>query len=61
MRDQNIYTEDLLGLKTLDEEGKLYFYEVEGEHMHLESWMITDLLLPFLLDVDVNDLPKSVY
>lgn len=59
MRDQPIYTEDLLGLKTLDEAGKLHFYHGEGEHMHLESWMIQDLLIPFLIDAD--ELPESHY
>mmetsp|Transcript_1934 Transcript_1934/g.2420 ORF Transcript_1934/g.2420 Transcript_1934/m.2420 type:complete len:152 (+) Transcript_1934:241-696(+) len=59
LRDQNVYTEDLLGLKTLDEAGKLHFYSVEGNHMHLESWMISDLLVPFLIDSD--ELPQSQY
>jgi len=59
MRDQNIYYDDLLGLKTLDEAGKLHFYTAPGEHMHLEEWMITDLLVPFLIDAD--ELPASEY
>mmetsp|Transcript_17588 Transcript_17588/g.24241 ORF Transcript_17588/g.24241 Transcript_17588/m.24241 type:complete len:82 (+) Transcript_17588:668-913(+) len=52
LREQDAYTNDVLGLRTLDESGRLHFYEVPGDHMHLESWMITDLLIPFLIDAD---------
>jgi palmitoyl-protein thioesterase len=50
LRQQQMYTEDWLGLKTLDDEGKLFFYAGPGDHMHLEDYMITDYLAPLLLN-----------
>lgn len=37
LQDRPIYKEDWLGLKQLDEQGKLDFDTVPGQHMHLSS------------------------
>ena len=45
-----LYKEDWLGLKTLDEEGKLVFLEQPGHHMeHHEDWFTQNIVKPFLL------------
>jgi len=40
MRDQPLYQEDWIGLRTLDEEGKVFSIVCEGEHMVIkdECW-----------------------
>jgi len=37
LRDREIYKEDWIGLRTLDEKGGLRFETVEGEHMRLKE------------------------
>ncbi|KAJ3093623.1 hypothetical protein HDU96_002133, partial [Phlyctochytrium bullatum] len=37
MREQQLYKEDWLGLKTLDEAGKIYFLETNGSHMQIRK------------------------
>ena len=45
-----LYTEDWLGLKKLDEEGKLVFLEQPGDHMkHNEDWFTENIVKQFLL------------
>ena len=34
LRDSPDYVNDLIGLRTLDEAGKLYFYSNAGDHMN---------------------------
>ncbi|KAH9017304.1 Alpha/Beta hydrolase protein [Lactarius pseudohatsudake] len=40
MREQPLYTEDWIGLRTLDERGRVVFASCDSEHMHLtaECW-----------------------
>ena len=45
-----MYTGDFIGLKSLYDAGKMFFYSGAGEHMHLESYMIDNYLRPLLLD-----------
>merc|ERR1712001_358195 len=33
LKESPIYTEDRIGLKTLDESGRLHFPDVEGDHL----------------------------
>ncbi|XP_060640601.1 palmitoyl-protein thioesterase 1 [Anolis sagrei] len=43
-----LYTEDRLGLKEMDQAGKLVFLGVEGDHLHFsEDWFYKNIL-PFL-------------
>ncbi|MCJ1309238.1 hypothetical protein MMC25_002896 [Agyrium rufum] len=42
VRDRKLYTEDWIGLKKLDEEGKLKFKETAGGHMTLTDELLID-------------------
>lgn len=48
IKDQIDYKKDYLGLKTLDEAGKLFHYHGEGEHLALTQNIIDDYLVPML-------------
>ncbi len=49
LRDQvPFYSEDQLGLRELEENGKLFFYKGDGDHMHLTQSIIDDYLVPLL-------------
>ena len=50
MKDQQGYKEDWIGLKTLYESGKMFFYTGNGRHMHLTQAMIEEMLAPLLLN-----------
>ena len=50
LQSTTLYKEDWLGLKSLDEQGKLVFLEQEGDHMdHNEDWFIKNIVKPFLV------------
>ncbi|KAJ3185278.1 Palmitoyl-protein thioesterase 1 [Gaertneriomyces sp. JEL0708] len=46
LKEQPLYKEDWLGLKTLDEEGKLVFATVPGRHMQIELAYLRDEIIP---------------
>uniref|UniRef100_A0A1B6MNE8 palmitoyl-CoA hydrolase n=1 Tax=Graphocephala atropunctata TaxID=36148 RepID=A0A1B6MNE8_9HEMI len=51
MRDRNVYKEDLIGLKTLDDRGRLTVYSVAGVHhsdWHRNLSVIDNYILPWL-------------
>merc|ERR1719369_1249581 len=49
LRESPIYTEDRIGLKTMDEAGKLHFFSVEGNHLHFtKEWFTEHIIEPFL-------------
>ena len=49
LRESPIYTEDRIGLKTMDEAGKLHFFSVEGNHLHFtREWFTENIINPFL-------------
>ena len=51
LRQQDpFYSEDRLGLRHLDETGRLFFYKNEGDHMDLTQAIIDDYLVPLLFD-----------
>lgn len=50
LRENQIYQEDWLGLRELDESGRLFFYHGPGDHMSLEDDMIELYLIPLLLE-----------
>lgn len=42
---------DLLGLKTLNEQGKIFKLTVDGKHLDFsQEWFIDAIVLPFLKD-----------
>ncbi|KAF5946429.1 hypothetical protein HYC85_016657 [Camellia sinensis] len=45
-----LYTEDWIGLKTLDEAGKVKFINVSGGHLHISPSDIEKYIVPYLLD-----------
>jgi len=49
LQDSPLYQEDWLGLKELDESGKLHFIGTEGNHLQFtEEWFINTIVWPFL-------------
>jgi hypothetical protein len=50
VRHTELYKNDTIGLKTLDESGKLFFYHGPGIHMTLTPEYINAYLIPLLLD-----------
>jgi len=56
MRDSRAYAEDWIGLKTLDESGRLVMFDCPGEHMHFaDEWFEEHVIDPHLRD----DAPPS--
>ena len=49
MKEQQMYVEDWLGLRSLYEAGKMFFYSGPGDHMALNESMIYDYLKPLLV------------
>ncbi|KAF9363015.1 hypothetical protein BGX34_005057 [Mortierella sp. NVP85] len=55
LEDQDQYKEDWLGLKTMDNEGKLVFDVMEGQHMQFSLEDFTEkITLPYLLNKGDN-------
>ena len=45
LRESPIYTEDRIGLKALDEAGKLIFMETEGDHLEFSTdWFVQNIV-----------------
>jgi palmitoyl-protein thioesterase len=45
LKESAIYTEDRIGLKALDEAGKLVFMETEGDHMEFTTeWFVENIV-----------------
>lgn len=47
-----LYTEDWIGLKTLDEAGKVKFINVSGGHLHISTSDMQKYIVPYLEDVE---------
>lgn len=45
-----LYTEDWIGLKTLDEAGKVKFINVSGGHLHISTSDMLKYIVPYLED-----------
>jgi len=49
LRESPIYLEDRIGLKALDEAGRLHFYEVEGDHLQFSrDWFVQEIIRVYL-------------
>jgi len=49
MNETKIYTEDYIGLKTLDEAGKIAFLVSEGDHLQFSiQWLIDNVIDVYL-------------
>lgn len=49
LEESQFYQDDLIGLKTLNEAGKVTFNEVQGNHLQFSQSDIDDIFVPFLL------------
>lgn len=47
LRQTPLYTEDWLGLKQLDQQGKLAFYTVVGEHLQFSMQWFNETIIPY--------------
>lgn len=49
LKESLIYTQDRIGLKTLDQTGRLITYTVPGDHLHLDiNWFINEIVNKYL-------------
>ncbi|XP_046650203.1 palmitoyl-protein thioesterase 1-like [Daphnia pulicaria] len=49
LRDSQLYLEDRLGLRAMDDEGKLHFLQVEGDHIQFsQAWFKNEIIDNFL-------------
>ena len=49
LEDSDWYKNDTLGLKTLNEAGKVTFSEVDGDHLQFSQSDIDNTIVPFLM------------
>mmetsp|Transcript_22981 Transcript_22981/g.45851 ORF Transcript_22981/g.45851 Transcript_22981/m.45851 type:complete len:286 (+) Transcript_22981:16-873(+) len=48
MKDQDLYKEDWIGLRTLDESGRVELVSQPGQHLNITDSLITDTIVPAL-------------
>ncbi len=49
LEDQALYKQDWLGLREMDEAGKLFFLDIEGEHMQFSfDWFEAEIIHGYL-------------
>lgn len=58
LKERDIYKQDWLGLKVLDEEDKLDFKTIPGAHMHLTDQILSEAFKEYFGPVEV-DLPPT--
>jgi palmitoyl-protein thioesterase len=50
LRESQLYLEDWIGLKHLDESGKLHRFEVPGDHLQVSTqWLIDEIIHKFFM------------
>ena len=50
LRESALYLEDWIGLKQMDEAGKLHFYDIPGGHLQLSlEWFKTEIIHKFFM------------
>ena len=50
LRESLLYTNDLLGLKTMDEQSRIKFLESDTDHLQFTDQWFIDNIIPFLKD-----------
>ena len=50
LRESPLYLEDWIGLKTLDEEGRLHLLEIPGDHLSVSTdWLISEIIQKYFV------------
>ena len=50
LRESAIYLEDRLGLKAMDEEGKLVFLTIPGAHIDFDNtWFVNEIIKKYFI------------
>ncbi|XP_023229524.1 palmitoyl-protein thioesterase 1-like [Centruroides sculpturatus] len=50
LQESKLYSEDWLGLKQMDKQGKLHFLEAIGDHLQIDmNWFLEKIIKPFLM------------
>ncbi|KAM7261083.1 hypothetical protein ACFE04_026558 [Oxalis oulophora] len=57
--ETKLYTEDLIGLKALDEAGKVKYVSVPGNHLQIAQSDLKKYVLPYLTDEAMERLPNK--
>ncbi|EEP75365.1 conserved hypothetical protein [Uncinocarpus reesii 1704] len=60
LREREIYKDDWLGLRTMDEAGKLEFLTIPGEHMQISDHVLTKTFKQYFGPVEINS-PDSKF
>ena len=50
LQESALYTKDLLGLKTMDQQSRLKFLETPGDHLRFTDQWFIDNIIPYLKD-----------
>ena len=59
LRSQRLYVEDWIGLRALDEQGRLLFEDCPGGHMDFSlDWFSAHVINPYLMDESL-DAPEA--
>lgn len=48
LKESDFYKQDYIGLKSLDEAGKIKFDEINGDHLQFTTSYIKETVIPFL-------------
>ena len=50
LQESSIYTKDLLGLKTMDQQSRIKFLDTNGDHLRFTDQWFIDNIIPYLKD-----------
>ena len=50
LEDSDFYKQDYIGVKTLNEAGKIKFVSIKGDHLRFQESDIENTFVPFLTD-----------
>ena len=50
LRESSLYLNDLLGLKTMDEQSRIMFLESDTDHLQFTDQWFIDNIIPYLRD-----------
>lgn len=53
LRETRIYKEDRIGLREMDQSGKLVFLEIDGDHLQMPSgWFEREIMRKYLIQTN---------